>query len=211
MKYVYIDESGDFGFSKRSTKTVIVAASFSKSAKDLSIWIKRIKRRKLDKKSKKLSEIKASKSNRKFLEYFYRHANADLKFSIYAVIIEKKKIPQKLKKEEGIIYLKSVERLLEISKPEIEPTMFWYFDRRPIKKMDWSLIRQNIRAKLILMSKSPRPLIEVHSVDSQRNLNIQFADFIAYAIFQSLEKKNHQWIQLIKPHIKKIGKIKFSA
>ncbi|TSC97113.1 MAG: hypothetical protein CEN88_167 [Candidatus Berkelbacteria bacterium Licking1014_2] len=210
MKYVYIDESGDFGLSKKSTKTVIIAASFLNSPKELSIWFKRIKRRKLDKKLRKHSEIKAAAAPKKFLDYFYQHANADLTFSVYAVIIDKNKIPLKLKREEGIVYLQSIEQLLKISQPEMDKVMFWYFDRRPIKNIGWETLRQNIRARLLLLSTNPRPLIEVHHLDSIRSLNIQFADFIAYAVFQSVENNDNRWFKIIKSHIKKIEKVKFS-
>lgn len=209
MKYVYIDESGDFGFSAKSTKAVIIAASFTDSAKKLSVWLKRIKRRKLKLRLRKKSEIKAVEAENKFLEYFYSKANSDLDFSVYAIVIEKSRVPKNLRKEEGLIYLKAIIELIKISKEEADQVMFWYFDHRPLKKINWELVSQNVRFNLLLLSKNRKPLIEVHHVDSSRNVNLQFADFIAYAIFKSVNQKNDRWIKMIESHIRKIEKLKF--
>ena len=208
MKYIYVDESGDFGFSKKSTKTVIIVASITDTEKTLSTWIKRIKRRKLIGKKSKISELKASHQKDDFLQYFYEHANRDLHFNVYAVVIDKNKISKKFIKEEGIIYLKAVEKLVEISTPEINSSMIWYFDRRPIKKLNWKYIQQVLRTKIISTANQEKMKIEIHAVDSQRIINIQFADFIAYAIFRSKEFKDNRWVNILKSHIKKIVSIK---
>jgi len=63
MKYIYIDESGDFGFSKKSTKAVIVAATFTDSPIEITRWFNKIKRRKIRKKDKTTgSQIKVQAS-----------------------------------------------------------------------------------------------------------------------------------------------------
>ena len=208
MKYIYVDESGDFGFSKKSTKTVIIVASITGSDKSLSTWIKRIKRRKLIGKKSKISELKASHQKDEFLQYFYEHANKDLKFNIYAVVIDKAKISEKYTHEEGIIYLKAIEKLIEISASEISASTIWYLDRRPVKKLDWRFIQQSIRSKVLSLSTNNKIKLEIHSVDSERVINIQFADFIAYAIFRSKEFHDNRWVDRIKSHIKKIVTIK---
>lgn len=208
MKYIYIDESGDFGFSKKSTKTVIVVASFTDSEKVLTTWIKRIKRRKLIGKKSKISELKASQQKDEFLQYFYEHANKDLKFNIYGVVIDKAKISTKYIHEEGVIYLKAIEKLVEISRSEISSSTIWYLDRRPVKKLDWRFIQQSIRSKILSLSTNDKAKIEIHSVDSERTVNIQFADFIAYAIFRSKEFGDNRWVNNIRSHIKRIVTVK---
>lgn len=209
MKFIYIDESGDFGFSKKSTKNVIIAASFTSLPKEISIWMKRIRKRKLNKKLRKLNELKAANAKDDFLKYFYQHANSDLNFSVYAVIINKTKIPLQLRDEEGIVFLRAIEQLVDIAKEEISPVMYWYFDRRPIKKMNWSAIGQIIKEKLLLLSTHRKPMIEIHPADSARNINIQFADFIAYALGCFVNHKDNSWYKIIKPHIKKMKEVKF--
>ena len=211
MKFIYIDESGDFGFGKNSTKSVIIAAVFTQSQKDISIWLKRIKRRKLPKKLIKLNELKASGSQKEFLDYFYRHANSDLKFSIYAVTIDKSKIPDALTHEEGVIYLKAIEDLVEIASHEFDSTMLWYFDRRSLKKTSWDAVAQIIKERVLFTAPELKKTIEVHPVESYRNLNIQFADFIAYAIGRFLNNKDDTWYKIIKPHIKKIKELNLKS
>lgn len=209
MKFIYIDESGDFGFSKKSTKNVIIAASFTSLPKEMSIWMKRIRKRKLNKKLRKLNELKAADAKEDFLNYFYQHANSDLNFSVYAVVVNKTKIPPQFRSEEGLIFLKSIEQLVDLAKKEISPTMYWYFDRRPVKKIHWNAIGQIIKEKLLLLSTCHKPIIEIHPADSGRNLNIQFADFIAYALGRFVNQKDDSWYKIIKPHIKKIKEVNF--
>lgn len=209
MKFIYVDESGDFGFSQKSTKYVIIAASFTCRPKEISIWMKRIRKRKLNKKLRKSNELKAADAKEDFLNYFYEHANLDLDFSVYAAIVNKTKIPYQLRSEEGLIFLRSVEQLIDLAKAEFSPTMYWYFDRRPVKKIHWGTISQIIKEKLFLFSTSRKPIIEIHSVDSSRNLNIQFADFIAYAIGRFVNRGDNSWYKIIKPHIKKLKEVKF--
>lgn len=87
--------------------------------------------------------------------------------------------------------------------------MYWYFDRRTVKHLNWSAISQIIKGKLLLLSVARKPTIEIHPVDSGRNLNIQFADFIAYAIGRWINQKDESWYKIIKPHIKKIKEAEF--
>lgn len=140
MKYIYIDESGDFGFSKKSTKAVIIAAIFTDSPAKVTHWFNKIKRRKVPKK-------------------------------------------------------------------EIDQTMFWYFDRRTLKNISWDTVKQSVRNKLILLSTEPKNHFEIHQADSKRNINLQFADFMAYAIFRSKCMNDSRWFNLIKKHIRRVNEL----
>ncbi|KKQ89381.1 MAG: hypothetical protein UT11_C0027G0001, partial [Berkelbacteria bacterium GW2011_GWA2_38_9] len=185
----------------------IVAATFTDSPIEITRWFNKIKRRKIRKKDKTTGELKASVIPDKFLEYYYQHVAKDLNFSIYAIVINKKYIPPRLKNEEGLIYLKAIEKLVEISKTEIDQTMFWYFDRRTLKNISWDLIKQSVRNKLILLSAKRKYNFEIHQTDSKRNINLQFADFIAYAIFRSKCMSDSRWINLIKKHVKRVDEL----
>lgn len=208
-QYIYIDESGDFGQSPKSTKSVIIAATLTSSPREISIWLKRIRRRKLPKRLRKVVELKAAHLPEQFLKYFYQHAVTDLKITIFAMVINKKSIPKKLKGEEGLIYLSAIKQLISLTNLEKATNMFWYFDRRPLKKLSWEIFRQTIRGQLLLSSKSAKLFIEIHAVDSQRLPAIQLADFIAFAIGRLVNHHDHRWYNLIKSSVKEIKTINF--
>ena len=103
--------------------------------------------------------------------------------------------------------MRAIEQLIKIAKTELDKTMFWYFDRRPVKKISWEAISQIIKEKLLLTTTFRKPKIEIHPVDSTRNINIQFADFIAYAVGRFINQKDDTWYKIIKPHIRKIKEL----
>jgi len=98
--------------------------------------------------------------------------------------------------------------LIDILTQEFSKDMFWYFDRRTLKKINWQLLQTEIRSKLIAKINITKPYIEVHPVDSQRTINIQFADCIAYALFKYYEFKDNRFIKVIKSNIKKTTVLK---
>ena len=66
-----------------------------------------------------------------------------------------------MKKE--IIYLKAIEKLIEISASEISASTIWYLDRRPVKKLDWRFIQQSIRSKVLSLLTNNKIKLEIHS------------------------------------------------
>ena len=61
--YIYLDESGDLGFSSNSSNHIIIALLITKEPNKIERCIKRIRLRNLKKKLKELPEIKFNKSD----------------------------------------------------------------------------------------------------------------------------------------------------
>ena len=62
--YIFLDESGDLGFSKKSQQYFVIAILITKDKKPIENCIKRVRQRKLPKKYKRIPELKFRNSNR---------------------------------------------------------------------------------------------------------------------------------------------------
>ena len=113
--YIYIDESGDLGFSEKSSNYFIIAGV---KINDEKVRLKfehilvKIKKKKLKIKEKKKSEFKFSNSKFRREEILTEISNLNL--GIYALIIEKNKIQEKLKGKKTTLYKYLLKNLLEM-------------------------------------------------------------------------------------------------
>ena len=115
MNYIYIDESGDLGFSKKGSKYFVISATVindEETHKQFRRIPKRIRQRKLKKSLRKQSELKFSNSSVLIREQFLTRA-AKLPIKIYALIIRKEYTKEKLRNNLDILYNYLIKILLE--------------------------------------------------------------------------------------------------
>ena len=74
-KYIYIDESGDLGFSEKSSKVLVISALITNDPSKLDRIIKNARRNKFKKELKNANEIKFNKSSPKVRKYFINKLN----------------------------------------------------------------------------------------------------------------------------------------
>ncbi|MEM2131340.1 MAG: DUF3800 domain-containing protein [Candidatus Woesearchaeota archaeon] len=115
MVYIYLDESGDLGFSERGSKYFILTCVKIDDEKT-NILFKRIpkeiRERALKKRILKQSELKFSNSTVLIRKRFLTRA-AMLNISVYSLIIDKKFTQEKLKENLPILYNYLIKILLE--------------------------------------------------------------------------------------------------
>ena len=115
MAYIYIDESGDLGFSKKGSEYFIltcVKIDDEEINRSFNRIPKKVRRRKLAKKYRKLAELKFSNSSNEIRKSFLLRA-AKLDIEIYSVIIEKRKTNKDLQENLPILYNYLIKILLE--------------------------------------------------------------------------------------------------
>lgn len=115
MTYIYIDESGDLGFSKKGSDYFIltcVKIDNEETNQSFRRIPKKVRQRKLSKKHKKLAELKFSNSSNEIRTNFLSRA-AKLNLEIYSVIIKKDKTYGKLQNNLSILYNYLIKILLE--------------------------------------------------------------------------------------------------
>lgn len=200
MVYVYFDESGNLGFSKRSTKNFVVGMVVPLKRREVLNCVKHTRKRKLQKKYRKIAELKFSKATegqRKYLLKCLGEKNVD----IYYLNVEKSRVYPELRKVKnrlytyisGVLFTWLVENypsqhfnlVVDKSLPKYQRENFdWY-----VKNRSRLLGNKNI-------------LISIIHENSQNNLGLQVVDFVTGALYHKYEKENDGYYDLIKDKIK---------
>ncbi|OGD86024.1 hypothetical protein A2696_04040, partial [Candidatus Curtissbacteria bacterium RIFCSPHIGHO2_01_FULL_41_13] len=112
MQYLYLDESGDLGFdfvNKKPTKFFTVAILAVNGVENNRKLIKGVKvtlRRKLNPKKHRrriVQELKGKDTTLEIKQYFYKQISK-VKFEIYAMTLNKKRVYDRLTKEKSRVY-----------------------------------------------------------------------------------------------------------
>lgn len=198
---IYIDESGDLGSSKKSGNFFIIAIVSVTDPRQIEIWMRRIKSRKLNKKERKANEIKAVSASKEFKKYFYEHLT-NLGLKVNFIITKKSKIPTRLKKEQGLIYLhmikKGVANLIKKGNHLILITI----DRRHFQKLTKEAFNTALKEFLMINCGSSNS-IKIHHIDSSTNNILQFVDFIVYAAGRKYNAGDSKWYNYLKKFVLK--------
>lgn len=205
MLYLYLDESGDLGFdfvNKKPSSFFVVCVLEIEGIKDnkkFSKAVKMVLRRKSNK-TQKLRELKGSLTPLSIKEYFYSKIK-DINFSLYAVILDKKKSFKSLWADKERIYSHISHLLLEeIKLGGRQPRILLAVDR--------SKSKENIRTfdQYILSQLKGRldPLVPLNIVhlDSHTNYCLQADDLFCWGIYKKYEGKNTAWYEMFKDKIK---------
>ncbi|MFQ6010537.1 MAG: DUF3800 domain-containing protein, partial [Candidatus Aenigmatarchaeota archaeon] len=86
MLYVHVDESGDMGFSKSSSRYFILTLLVNDDDTIFDRIIKKTRQKKLKKKFKKKHELKASKVSDDATEYLLKRLSGE-DVKIFAIIV----------------------------------------------------------------------------------------------------------------------------
>jgi len=207
---IYIDESGDLGFSAKSTKFFVVAFTLVDTPEGARPSIKKLLRKLHKNKLYTGSKLKFSNSS-----YLTRitvlEDLLDLRWKAELVILEKHKVSPKLRDKTSVLYnycivntvIKNVMLLME---PHERINI--YVDRS-LSKTNREGFNQYVKDKAswvwqVELEKRP-PLspgqIKISHVNSHNDPCIQLADYISGATFQKYERNNPTFYNLIEQRI----------
>lgn len=213
--YIFVDESGDLGFTEESSKSFVVSyviiydASIHFFRHKVTKLLKRINLKQRER--SKISEFKFSnnteKTKSKFLELI-----KTLDLLSGTVVIKKNSVVEHLKDKPEIIYNYLTTRYIL---PKVVD-MFWnkahvynhlYFTiDRSMYKSDANQYVQYLE-RIVKNLKYERDL-DIHSLvkvvheDSRKEPCLQIADYIAGTIFAINERGNYEYFKIIKDRIK---------
>ena len=194
--YMYIDESGDLGFSGRSSKFVIISALLVKDPALLQRIIKNMRRNKFRKELKNAIEIKANSSSRELKTHMLEKLNMIKDLRVFHVVLEKKKLNSRFlmnnkhkqynfiagKLAKNII-LEGIDVVIRIDKTK----------GKQLLQEDF-----NLHFEKLLREKSSVRKVEIYRSYSQAWEGLQFADLLAWSAFQKVEHNNSEYIEIIK-------------
>lgn len=210
MWYLYLDESGDLGFdfvNKKPSKffTVTILALSSRDANcQLIKSVKMTLRRKLNnnKHQKRIAqELKGTGTTINIKKYFFKKSR-NIKFGIYSITLNKKKVFEKLAKDKSRVYNYIARQVLDKIPFEknhnnrVELILDKSMAKPEITEFN-SYIRRQLEGRL-----SPNIPLDIYHWLSHENYGLQAADLFCWGIFQKYERQNYEWYNVFDEKIR---------
>lgn len=201
MVYVFLDESGDLGFKKSSSKWFLFTIAVTSESRILERLIKKIWRE-LRKKHKNLGELHAYHADRSIRRRVLHAVSVAPNIKILCMILNKKNVNVDLQSKKNYLYNYTANILIDrlFNKKTLSANEFieLYIDRKDTNKK----LRDNFTEYLVREMKKRKVTafsIKLHS--SHDNKSLQVVDFISWAIFRKYEKGDDEFYKLIEDKI----------
>lgn len=204
MVYIFLDESGDLGFDfskKGASKYFLITIMLTREPKKIANCIKRLKENALQKKYRKMPEIKFNNSPGVFRRRTIQKLS-EQEISIFAFCLNKVKVITKLhnKKDKVYNYITGLlfDKILNAAHPGEDLTMT--VDKVKVGKIQIEDFNFYLGLKLFIAGQAERKLEIIHA-DSQKERCIQAVDFISGGIFRKYEFRDLSFYNVMKGKI----------
>jgi hypothetical protein len=198
----YLDESGDLGFTRKSTKHFVITLLVVNDEKGVHKCIKDIRVRKLKKRYRKIPELKFNNSS-DFIKRCVLGCLSKKDIEVYAIVLKKSSVYDHLHDHKNKIYNYLTKFLVErIVLSPADKEMALVVDRFMSRETreDYNHYIKDKLAEIML-----RPIkIEIRHMDSQQDKCLQATDFISGSIFNKYEFGNEKYYSLIESRIKSV-------
>lgn len=205
---IYLDESGDLGFSEGSSKVFVI--SFVTMDRGTSLKLKRkVKKVKEKRKIPLGGELKASKSKHS-LRVDILSAISSLPVEIRSITVKKHKINESLRGDTNILYnymvnLIMVPYLKGAGFNEVEIVA----DLRITKVAKGLRFSDYLKYKLIFEQKVYDMKLNIQFLDSLRSNCLQAVDFVAHSVFRKHEVGDARYFRIIEGRVAEDGRLFF--
>lgn len=201
-----MDESGDLGFSRFSSKYFIISAIVTENPKPLERIPKQIRRKRLKKSLLRKPELKFHNTSPQIRRIVLEKVMALNGISIASVVTRKAGMPDRLKHDQGFFYDQICADLIlrVIEYQGRQASYHAVFDARPHNRPPSYDFRNRVGTIVDreMARKVLRPAnLSVSVVDSRNSGGLQVADFIAGAIQRRFEQGDPSYFELIAPAI----------
>lgn len=197
MSYIYIDESGDLGTKKASSKYFVMAAIKVENSKKLENIIKKTRR---DFKKKMLTSNEVKGGNLPYelkIKILEKLKNID--YEVFIIVFDKEnryKIGYGDNKKAYDILASRLAKLINIDKPT-----FIFIDKSKNKQEEIDNFNELFLNNLNNIKKQP---ITIEHADSMHYKGLQMADLISWSTFQNFENDNPEFLDIIKNKVVKL-------
>ena len=186
-KYVFLDESGDLGFSQKSSNYFVITLLVTSEKKYIENKLKKYKTKLMrSKKYKKLHELKANNSNDK-VRFDVLDIIVTSNVEIYTIILNKKITYDYLKSQKEKLY-NYLTRLILDECDLNGRSVHFIIDKRAKKKM----IRDDFDK--YIKQKNSKVKLNISHFDSGNSHGLQLVDFISWSIFKNYESRDSRFI-----------------
>lgn len=197
MSYIYIDESGDLGTKKASSKYFVMAAIKVEDSKKLEKIIKKTRR---DFKKKMLTSNEVKGGNLPYeLKIKILEKLKNIEYEVFIIVFDKEnrfKIGYGDNKKAYDILASRLAKLINIDKPT-----FIFIDKSKNKQEEIDNFNELFLNNLNNIKKQP---IKIEHADSMHYKGLQMADLISWSTFQNFENDNREFLDMIKNKVVKL-------
>lgn len=199
--YIFLDESGDLGFKKTSSKWFLFTIAIVPNPRMLERVVKKVWRT-LKKEHNSLNELHASHERDITRKRMLKMLSELPDLKVMCTILNKKKVYLDLQNQKNYLYNFTANILLDrlhtkgVLKKD-EP-IHLFIDRKDTKKV----LRENFINYLTDSMKKRRDgtfHVELHA--SHENKSLQAVDFLSWAIFRKYEFGDYEFYEIIKNKI----------
>ncbi len=194
-KYIYIDESGDLGLSKMSSKVLIISALIEDDSRKLDRIIKNARRYKFSKELRKAKEIKFNKSSHELKKYLIMKLNETAQCrGVHCVLYKKNLTSEYLRDHKHKLYNYAAGQLakaivLESCNVEV----------RIDKSKGKQILRDDFN-KYFERNHRDGSLIDginIFHSQSENFSGLQLADLLSGAVYQKFNNQSPLYVNLI--------------
>ena len=206
---IYLDESGDLGFSfkkpyRKGGSSRFLTITFLLVPKELSKYPKRIVKKFYEKKRIPSShEIKGNTLTKDDQIYISnRTLNLLKKFNdikIIAMTVNKKKVKKHIRQDQNKLYNYMIGLAL-LKKIKNQKIITLIPDKRSIKVKSGNSLKDYLQINLWFELNS-ETIVEYNPLESHRTLNLKFIDWISYIIWKSYENKEFEELNIFRNKI----------
>ena len=208
--FIYLDESGDLGFDFSRTKTTrrfvitLLVCHSHAARREFRKAVRRTLEDKLNRKknkSRRVMEVKGTKTTLKVKEYFLRNVQSG-DWAIYALALNKGRVQSHLRTKSGKKKLYNflarflVEKLpLSAAARNVEMVVDRSKNKKEIKDFNQYLFNQ-MEALLPLNTT-----FNVSHLRSQESAGLQAADLFCWGVFRKYERGDEEWYDMFKDKV----------
>jgi len=208
--FIYLDESGDLGFNKGSSKYFVISF-IAMDTKTNLILKRKIKKAKKRHKIGKDVEIKANKSNHSLRVDVLKEI-CSLPIEIYSITTKKQGINKSLRKDTNIFYNYMVNLILV---PYIEESkisnLCLIADSRINKVSKGMRFGDYLKYKVFFENNLYKIKLDIKYLDSLTSYGLQVVDFITNSIFKSYEQANDRYYKALRGRIIRDNRLYFNS
>ena len=191
--YTYIDESGDLGYSHKSSSHFVMGAIVTKNRRCVEKIPKKIRQKVLKKSKRRVPELKANSSDERVRKKVLEELSKCKDTGIIWLWINKKHTYERVKRTpdtKAYHYNYLMGRIVELvpysliqDVGKITLLIDLYFKSKRVRRDEL----EKYLKKLVLRKKM-NVSVDVLQIDSVTNNGLQVVDFVAYAFFRCIER-----------------------
>jgi hypothetical protein len=208
--FIYLDESGDLGFNKGSSKHFVISFLAMNQKTNLHLKRKIIKvKRKYD--IPKGIEIKGNKSSHRLRMDILKEI-CSLPINIYSITTKKQGINETLRKDTNIFYNYMVNLIVVPYLGKTKANKICLIADKRISKVSKGMrFGDYLKYKIFYEKNLYHLQLNIEYLDSITSYGLQAVDFVANSIFRNYEQGNKKYIEALEGNIVQNKRLYFNS